>query len=304
MANKVYGIVLENILKAMEMGIVPWQKPWKGGANQDQNILTKIPYHGVNILLLNIISHIYGYKHPYWITWKQAKKKGWSFKSGSKSNLIVFFKKYEYKKNEDGDEDEEQTENRVRRVLRYYRVFNIEYIEDYENIFKQELEIPVVSNEDRNLDSKASMLYYYLRGKNINIKYDQQRSYYSVSDDFINMPQKTSFVSQDAFYASLAHEIVHSTGISNRLNRFSNAYDNYSHEELVAEIGSALLCAEMGIKVDYKNTASYLDGWSKYLSRSKKTEIFSAAKDAEKAVEYIKKSAVEGAIKNSLKEVA
>ena len=148
MANQVYDIVLEKITEALDKGIIPWKKPWKSTDGEHVNIITKIPYHGVNVLLLNIATAVNNYKYPLWITWKQAAKKKWSIKKGAKTTVVSFFKKYEAKTVV--EDDDGTTKARDAFVLRYYRVFNIQDVEDYEDKLG-DYKISKVSDRDEEL---------------------------------------------------------------------------------------------------------------------------------------------------------
>jgi len=88
---------------------------------------------------------------------------------------------------------------------------------------------------------------------------------------------------------------VHSTGNKKRLDRFDSEIfiekSEYSFEELVAEIGSAMLCSQMNIEFSIENSASYVSGWANFLKEDKKTAIVRASTKAQKAVEFILKAA-------------
>ena len=120
------------------------------------------------------------------------------------------------------------------------------------------------------------------------IRHEGERAYYSPSDDFINMPFKGKFKTQTAYYQTLAHELIHSTMKDSRCNRTIDNKDGRALEELTAEIGSAYLLAEFGVKADLQNTAAYVQSWIKAL-KNNKNYIFKASKDAKTAVKYLKR---------------
>ncbi len=306
MANKVYNIVVKKITDALDQGIVPWKQSWSNQGSH-VNITTKKPYRGMNIMLLNVEAAIHSYKYPLWLTFNQAKKKHWSIRAGAKTALVTFYTSYNAKNGKDKDGDEITELNEVF-ILRYYTVFNIQDIVGYEDKEEfKELSGPArdTDKDSRSIEQRAEILKDYLTASGINLTDNEQRAAYSVNNDSINMPQYDSFISQEAFYAVLSHEIIHSTGAKSRLNRFKNGWcenSERSKEELIAEIGSAFLCSIMGIKVDYGNTAAYLSGWSEYLQHSPKLEIFSASKQARMAADYVKSESLAGRIKRKLKK--
>jgi antirestriction protein ArdC len=117
-------------------------------------------------------------------------------------------------------------------------------------------------------------------------------AFYSPSMDYIGIPAIGQFKESAGYYRTLFHELVHSTGSSDRLNRAGVAnYDRfgshqYSFEELVAEIGSGMLCELSGVPMDIQNSQSYLNGWIKVL-KSEPKWIVKAVSEAKKAVEFI-----------------
>jgi len=271
----VYDVVLQNIFEAMERGIVPWKSPYlfEGHKNIDGRI-----YKGINIFLLNIALETHGYEIPIWLTFNQIKNRGWHLKKGSKSTIVTFFKQEEREITEVNEYGEEETVVDTIRVLRYYRVFNIQCVKEYDEIkSKYEYSIPKTQN---------NLIKNYITNSGVKLIHEKQgiSRYIPSKDTIVMTPTK-----KGEYYSVLTHEIVHSTGHKTRLNRFSDFIDNkgYSFEELVAEIGSAYLLSKMGMKPNYQNVVAYLEGWSRWLSDQKKTTIFKAAKESEKAVEFI-----------------
>ena len=273
----VYDVILDNILKAMEKGIVPWRSPYtaRGHRNIDGRY-----YHGINVFSLNIASWIHEYEVPIWLTWRQIQQRDWHLKRGSRGVRIMFFTEAEKKiVDEDGNEEIETVP-----VPRYYHVFNLECLEEFDSIKRQFETEPAPPME--------SLLKGYIDNSGVKLIHSSYGvSYYEPRRDRIVMAP----VKQSAYYQVLAHEIVHSTGHSKRLNRIDNSFfeskQKYSFEELIAEIGSAFLLSKIGRSVDYENTASYLSGWAEWLKEQKKTALFKAAKKAQEAVEYVEKVA-------------
>lgn len=287
--NKVYQMVQEQIIAALEKaieegGTAPWCKPWVSRRLAPQNFITKKPYRGVNLLLLD--------KGGYYLTFRQIvelqKKHNIKLKKGSKSHMVVFwtFKQVDVENKEDKDIEKHQE---TVPIFRYYNVFHQSDIEGFENLLSPE---EIISDEkykvssyedaDNLIDSYSDI---------VPITYaDLDNAYYSPKEDSITVPPKNLFKSEEEYYSTIFHEMVHSTGYESRLNRlakdFSFGDHNYSKEELVAEIGSSMLCAEFGIEGTMENSTAYLYSW---LSQIKKdiTLVTSAAQAAQKACDYI-----------------
>jgi antirestriction protein ArdC len=292
----VYEIITNKILEALEKGVIPWVSPYTGKFHQ--NFISKHEYSGVNALLLNAIAFEKGYTTPYWVTYRQAKAKGWNIRKGAKSAMVTFWKEYTGNSTSDSnieettiDENgvEEKTVNKSERkfVLRYYTIFNLDEVEG--------CEIPKDDVKDDDfavIANTVSIPSDYCKNQGINVeKTLNGASFYAPLTDSIGLaPVKPEF-----FVPVFAHECVHSTWHEKRLNRFSsdlfNEKSEYSFEELVAEIGSAMLCSQMGIEFSIENSASYVSGWAEFLREDKKTAVVRASTKAQKAVEFILKAA-------------
>ncbi len=278
-------IVTDQIIKAMERGVIPWQKPWVGDA-ANMNAVSKKAYRGVNVWLLTIARLSGGFASNYWMTFKQAEAAGGMVRKGSKGTLVVFAQYPDKKESELPDEDD-----RKRAVIRYYYVFNLDQIDGLPVEFLDKLNIEHDVIEFNPIDA-AERLIAGMPADMPEIRHGEQRAYYSPQFDFINMPARNSFVSEEAYYVTLFHEAIHATGHAKRLNRktltesdFFGGH-NYSREELVAEMGSAILGATIGLEKEIDNSAAYVAGWLKKLN-SDRSFVISAASQAQKAVEYI-----------------
>lgn len=278
----VYGIITEKIIEQLEKGTAPWQKPWTG-AGIPTNLVSNRPYRGINVMLLSM----FGYEQNLFLTSKQLKELGGSIKPEEKPHLVVYWN-YQNNNEKDDDEDKEGTiETTAKRnaLLRYYTVFNIAQCE---GIPKEH--IPTM---DREITTNASCKLAVSNMPNKpRIQHKEQEAYYNPLKDFINMPRQSSFTNDDAYYATLFHELVHSTGHMTRLNRkdliqmSEFGIEQYSHEELVAEIGSCYLQSYVGITEQFEQSTAYIRGWLNVL-QSNTRFIFSASTAAQKAVDYI-----------------
>jgi antirestriction protein ArdC len=271
--SSVYDIVTERILTELEKGEVPWRKPWR--TLPPANLVSKKHYRGINFFLLSLA----GYGSQYWLTYRQAQALGGNVRKGEHGTKIVFWKfdKYETE-TADGETEEHKSA-----FLRYYTVFNLEQTEG----LKALLALPPA----RPIESAEAIV----SGMPNPPAFEQGfRAAYIPSTDTVTMPSRTAFDSQAEYYSTLFHELTHSTGHAKRLARegFDRpqmfASESYSREELIAEMGSAMLCGVAGIEqATVANSAAYLKSWIARLKSDSKL-IVSAASAAQKAADYIR----------------
>ena len=271
--QSVYEIITGQILAELEKGVVPWRKPWR--TLPPANLVSKNPYRGINTFLLALA----GYGSQYWVTYRQAQALGGNIRRGEHGTKIVFWKfdKYETE-TVDGE-----TENRTSAFLRYYTVFNLELTEGLKALLVFPPATPIESAEAivSGMPDPPAYQQGFL-------------ACYSPSNDTVTMPSPTAFHLRAEYYSTLFHELMHSTGHAKRLARegldrpqqFGS--DSYSREELVAEMGSAMLCGVAGIEqTTLANSAAYLNSWIARL-KSDSRLLISAASAAQKAADYIR----------------
>ena len=273
--HDVYEIVTNRIIELLEAGTVPWHQPWSD-AGEPQNVITKIPYRGFNLLLLASL----GYSRNLFLTYRQAKELGAMIRKGEKPFPIVFWKWPEAKPDENGKKPVEK----VRPILRYYQVWNIEQCED---IPEHLLPPPEMPNDPIEVCENIVLMM----PKCPPITHVGKKAYYKPEEDVINIPKIKAFDSSEDYYATLFHELVHSTGHASRLHRKDSMktldIEAYSMEELVAEIGACFLASVAGLPEDAINQgAAYIDGWLNVLRDDKRFIVF-ASTQAQKAVDFI-----------------
>lgn len=243
-----YEVVTEKILNDIEQsGKLSWVKPWKcnNGGCYPMNGKSKKPYNGINFFLLQM----YGFNSPYWLTYKQVTEMGGNVKKGEKGAMVVFWKINEYTKVNEATNEE--TINKVP-ILRYYNVFNLEQCE---GITIDTNTNKVEYSEHEKIDLCETIVSSYInRYESLNSAViESDRAFYRPSQDYVQMPLLKQFASAEAFYSVYFHELGHSTGHKSRLNRkevvetanFGSC--DYGTEELVAELTSAFICAELGV---------------------------------------------------------
>ncbi len=256
-----YDIVLDQILTQLRKGTVPW----RSGCNAvPRNYVTGHAYRGINRILLSFAP----YELPFYLTFKQVRETGGSIRKGEHGHIVCFFKKV--------DEEEEREYNMV---LKYYRVFNICQTTLEPKLV--ETRIPGCESVYANMPDPPRLIH------------DCGIPRYAVINDTVAIPAPVLYDSVEAYYATLFHELVHSTGHPRRLMRFGAAdpdleeNESYSLEELVAEIGASFLCAETGIlPATIDNNSAYIYNWLRVLENNK-SFIFRAASAAQKGVDYI-----------------
>jgi antirestriction protein ArdC len=277
-AKDVYSLVTNRIIDLLENGVIPWRKTWRT-AGIPKNLISQRQYSGINLLLLNALD----FKQNVFLTWNQLKEIGGSVRKGEKGSFVVF-----QSKKEDTIEEDGELKVKVKFLLRYYKVFNVGQCTDlppkYESLIDEIINEPIVSCE--------SVVEGMPNCPNI-IHSKSASAYYSANDDYIQIPEISSFESSSAYYGTLFHELIHATGAEFRLNRktITEHHDfnseEYSIEELIAEIGSCYLKSVTDVPIeDLENSASYIDHWLKVLRGDKKM-IVQASNKAQMAVNFI-----------------
>lgn len=276
MADKVdvYQIVTDRIISELENGTVPWRKPWRAvGGDRPTNLVSGKPYRGINQLLLSMSD----YTSPYWVTFKQAKLKGGCVRKGEKSTLIVFWKMNRY-------EDKTTGKEKTIPMLRYYNVFNVEQCDG--------LTVPEPDErpEFNPCDEADSIINGMPNAPDI--QYGGDSAAYVPAWDIVKMPVREAFDSPALFYNTILHELTHSTGAESRLSREGIVQfdkfgsDQYAREELIAEMGAAMLCTVAGVDNTLPASAAYIANWLSALKNDPKMVVAAAGK-AQRAADYI-----------------
>ena len=286
-----YQRITDYVINQLEKGEIVWQKGWNS-LGLAKNIATNHQYRGWNIFFLNFVTSFFKYKTPYFITYKQALDKGGTIRRGEKGFQVVWWETLEDKRHAIKKDDEPE-KGKIYRVPKVHTVFNIDQTHG--------IEFPTVENQFRSITLKIYACENIL--KNMPgiplIKHKGDKAFYYPTDDSITLPNIERFHSDEAYYKTLFHELAHSTGHKKRLNRKELvehdgfAKENYSKEELTAELTAAFLCAVCGIEQQIiSNSTAYIQGWLKTLKNDKKL-ILKAATQAQAAAEYIMNNAIE-----------
>jgi antirestriction protein ArdC len=279
--------VTNDIIRLLEQGVAPWQKPWTAqhSISIPFNPTTSKPYRGGNILVLTVAAMRRGYDDPRWATYRQASNEGWQVRRGEKGTQIEFWDVKPARKETEEGRDQPDSRESQRLIHRVYTVFNAQQMDGSPPIHVQRPTGFEVVEAGENI----------LKNSGVQIFHDQaDRAFYNRRFDTIHLPPKSAFQHAEPYYGTACHELIHATGHESRLNRetlnksrgFSTSDESYSREELVAEIGSMMLAAEKGIPHDPEQHAAYVGSWIAAL-RNDKNEIFRAASGASAATDYI-----------------
>ena len=277
--------IVDVIISQLADGVLPWHKPWRTADGVVSKPLREngVPYQGINILTLWAASIEGGFMSPYWMTYRQAKEHGGQVRKGETATHVFFAKQLKPRPNE--SEDEEKTASKPTHVRRAYAVFNTSQIDGLPS--KYDEMAPFVNPDER--DEHCANWFARL---DVDVRHGGDRACYNFLSDTIRMPSFEAFKSANDYYAALGHEAVHSTGASHRLDRSFGSLGGfgsraYAREELVAELGSAFLCADLGISSSPREDhASYLATWLRLL-KDEPRALFEAASLAQRAVEYL-----------------
>lgn len=280
--KNVYQMVTERVMEQMKQGIIPWHKPWTG-TQGTINYVTRRPYSMLNQILLG--------REGEWITYKQLKERGGQIKKGAKAGFVVFYSPYSYEKEVQQEDGTTITEVKTMPVLKYYNVF---HIDDCTGIESKNESKP--AKELKPVERAEEIINNYVTREGLRFQNDKEsdRACYSPITDRVIVPMLSQYDIVEEYYSTTFHELTHSTMLKNRCDRTNGNIlaafggDDYSREELVAELGATYLCTESGLdsKKAFKNSVAYLQGWLRALANDEKMIVWAASR-AEKSARYI-----------------
>ena len=313
MMSKIHDKINEIVISGLKTKGLKWFKPWKSGNGNDPiNWVTRKPYNGINVFMLNAKIVDKGYKHNEWLTFKQCSNANGKIIRGMKATDVFFWqlsyfdkktKKYIPIQNAKSLNLKEKivvdgkSTDRYMKVfnIRNYKVFNIDQCEGLDSKIPQvEEEIEEVTLEPIEVADQLVKSYVDKDGNLVIDHKDNSGAFYRPMTDSINMPLMDLFVDADSYYKTLFHEMAHATGHEDRLNRKTLVETNgfgtetYSREELVAEITSMYIVGYLGLnpKDNTNNSQAYINGWIQHLTK-KPQEIATAMTQASKAFSLI-----------------
>lgn len=285
MRSDVYQRVTDRIVCELEKGVRPWLKPWN--ADHTAGRITRPlrfngqPYNGINVLMLWSEAVAKGYACPTWMTYKQAGELGGQVRKGEHGSLVVYADRFTRTETNDKGEDVE----RLIPFMKGYSVFNCEQVDGLPTRYYARPE-PRTDGVRRIEHAEA-----FFTSTGAAIRHGGTIAFYSVTHDHVQMPPFEAFRDAESYYATLAHETTHWTRHPSRLNRefgrkrFGD--EGYAMEELVAELGSAFLSADLDLTPDVRDDhAAYIASWLKVLKGDKRA-IFTAAAHSQRAADFL-----------------
>ena len=268
----IYQTITDRMISEMEAGVIPWKKPWMAAGKAISHTTGK-PYSLLNQMLLG--------RAGEWLTFKQVQQENGYVRKGEKSSICVFWKWLDKK-------DEETGEIQQVPFLRYYSVFHISQCEGITAKHTQTNPNPADADE-----TAEAIISEYIQREGVTLEHREgDAAFYQPMEDRIVVPMMKQFSEQSEYYSTIYHEMVHSTGHMKRLARLDATAnfggEEYSKEELVAEIGSAALVHHAGLETtgSFRNSTAYIQNWLQALKNDKRF-IVSAAGKADKAVSFI-----------------
>lgn len=281
----IYSAVTNRIVEELERGVRPWLKPWN--AEHAAGRITRplrhngTPYNGINILMLWASAELAGFHCPFWLTFHQAKEMGGFVRKGERGAPVVYASTF---KKSDTTDDGAEVESEIP-FLKQYTVFNACQVEGLPEHYYELAEAPKLDME------RIERAETFFANSKADIRTGGNQAYYSITGDYVQLPAFEYFRDAESHAATVAHELCHWTRHQSRLDRdlgrkrFGDS--GYAMEELVAELGSAFLCADLAITPELRvDHASYLATWLEVLKNDKRA-IFTAASHASKAVDYL-----------------
>lgn len=258
---------------------LPWLKGWTTNGIFPSNLVTKTEYKGINALILGMMGSVRGYSSPYYVTIKGMHEKGGTFKDwdndASKNGLpIVWWNMLKV-------EDRKTGKDKIIPLLKGWTVYNLDHIDG--------IEVPKIDRPVIDVPDAVEHMFDQYPSPPRFTEELSATAHYSPSLDQIVIPKREQFSSLIQFAETKAHEGVHSTGHKSRLNRFDNDADvhaAYAKEELVAEIGAAILLQRLGMEPEMQRMADYVKGWGSRIKDDPKM-LVSAAGKADHAVNLI-----------------
>lgn len=289
--SSLYDEVTARIVAELEEGRFPWVQPWSSAAcGSDlggggvpclpRNALTLRTYSGINILLLWASALAHGWERPGWLTFRQALAAGGNVRKGEQGTQVVYADRFTPEAEKErarasGDEAKSVA------FLKRFTVFNVAQCDG----LPDDLIPPPVALPEREIVPVGEAV---IAASGIDFRIGGDKAFYSPGRDFVQVPPQQAFHDQVNFYRTALHELTHGVGHSSRLNRnLTGAFGSkdYAREELIAELGSAFLCAALGIVPTVRH-ADYLGAWLEVL-REDNRAIFRAASMASKAADWL-----------------
>lgn len=309
--TKVLEALVEK-LKQLGGKAVPWRKGFKdgfeytGGSGLPRNPSSKRLYSGFNSFFLKVAAQAEGYTDSRWLTYKQAQGLGGQVRKGEKGMPILVPMKAFIDKDKSGAplvNSKGDPTGFSRIFFRTATVFNVSQIDGLNlpddipstNMSPVEAQEFIIERYKKSMEAKGLAIpkieYSYVGEYS---DHNSSPNWRGGLDDAITLPNMAQFENPEAIFDTLMHELTHSTGHQARLDR-SELIKNYGNsdnqaraqEELIAEMGAAILGEMFGVNYDVENTQAYMQSWASVLSNNNADILHNASSMAQKAVDYM-----------------
>jgi len=273
--NDIYKQITDKFLEELKKGVIPWRKPWVSRQMWPISWRSGKTYRGINLFLLPMVYGEYA-------TFKQINEAGGRVKKGAEGHLVVFWSKLPIKDKETKEETGEYFW-----LMKTYKVFDI--LTQATGLKPRRTLQPAFDHDP--IAEAETIAAGFPDGPTVS--HGAGRAYYRPAVDAVSLPPISDFPNPAEYYSTLFHELVHATGHPERLNRPGVANfdtfgsDQYSQEELVAEIGAAMLCSTAGIvERTIENSVAYVSNWLEKLQNDHRL-VVQAAGQAQRAADLI-----------------
>lgn len=268
--SDLYARITAQVTTQLEAGVRPWTRPWTTGSALRPLRHTGQPYRGINVLLLWAEAQAKGYASPTWMTFRQALVLGGAVRKGERGATVVFAQPRPGQSARDAEDDE--VGPRGFAFLRAYSVFNLAQIEGLADLHP--------CPEPLAPSARDARAERFFAATGIDLRSGGDVACYAPGADLVRMPDFSQFADAQAYYATLAHEATHWTGHPSRLARTFGRFGDraYAAEELVAELGAAFLCADLGLALSPRQDhAAYIADWLSVLNDDRRFLVAAAA---------------------------
>ena len=257
--------------------LLSWHKNWESRGSQALPVGIKGTYHGANLFHLLFVQFKQGFQSNEWLTFNQIKQQGGQVKKGAKSQKVFFWKLNLKTENKEAQQEKNQeTLKKPTPIFKLYSVFNLE-------------QTTLEKTETITLPTPCTTIEEFIKHLKVEVAHYGNKAFYESQEDAIILPKPELFHSQENYYATLLHELVHWTGNPNRVPRdcfvdYSKNLEARAKEELIAEIGAVFLAMHFGLKAELENHASYVQSWKQLLSEK---DILQATHKAAQIFEWL-----------------
>ena len=300
--QNIYNTVTNRFIDALKNGAPPWTRPWSETSakvmTRPVNAVTDRKYSGINVTILWTAATSNGFNRDRWLTYNQARNAGGHVRRGEKGTVAILYRDIEVRRKDDsGDLILDSNGNVIKEKIKFIKGFTLFNVDQCEGL-SEEIVDGSTSSEEPPVWESHEEIESLLDSNGVQIRHDCDQAAYYPKDDVVRMPVKKAFKTDSCYYSTLLHEVVHWTGHQSRLNRpgiakpLDYSKSAYAFEELIAEIGSAFLCAEFGLNCDLRHE-SYVISWISELENDPKA-IFATSALAWKARNYLLGDGSEG----------